>query len=84
MTAIGTPSSDPEHERRRRGPTAVETGQPGISEYGISTRVLELVREPAEPAAEHDADARLERRRLADARDRGVEAHAEPSATRRS
>ena len=56
----------PEHERsgmshRRRRPAS-----PGMSEYGISTRVVELVGEAAEPAAEHDADAGLEVGLLAD------------------
>ena len=47
-------------------PTAVETGQPGISPYGISTRSSKLVGEAAEPAPEHHADARHELRLLAD------------------
>ena len=46
--------------------------------------VVELVGESTETAPEDDADPRLSLRRLPDPRDRGFEAHAEPSATRRS
>ena len=46
--------------------------------------VVELVGESAETAPEDDAHPRLSLRGLPDPRDRGFEAHADPSATRRS
>ena len=67
-------------------PTAVEAGQPGISPYGISTGVGDRVGEPAEPAAEHDADRGPKPGAGRDRVDRGVErlAQADPSAARAS
>ena len=73
----------PEHER----PRVAHRGRDRPardSEYGISDPRVELVGEPAEPAAEHDTDERLELRLLSDPRDGVVEAHADPSATRLS
>ena len=42
-------------------PIAVETGSPGISEYGIRVGVFERLGECAQPAAENDADLWPER-----------------------
>ncbi len=76
----------PEHEH----PCVAERGRDrpaGDLRVGDLDRIDDLVREPAQPAAEHDADARRDVARLTDARDRGVELagiHAEPSATRLS
>ena len=64
-------------DRRRDGPV----GDLGVRNLDA---VLELVREPAEPASEDDADARLDRDLLANEPDGVVQAHVEPSATRRS
>ena len=85
----------PAHDRDRHAAERPEHERPGMSHRSrdgpagnvlvrdLDTRV-ELVREPAEPAAEHDTDERLERRLLSNPRDGLVQAHADPSATRLS
>ena len=79
----GHAAERPEHERpgvshrSRDGPA----GNVLIRELDTC---VELVREPAESAAEHDAHERVERRLLSNPRDSVVDAHAEPSATRLS
>ena len=72
MTAIGTPSTSP-RTSTPACPTAVETGQPGISAVRDLDPILERVGETAETATEHDSDPRLDTRLLPDACDRLVQ-----------
>jgi hypothetical protein len=85
----------PAHDRDRHAGERPEHQRPGVphrSRDGPTGNVLvreldtcvELVREPAESASEDDTHERLEGRLLSDPRDRVVQAHVEPSATRLS
>ncbi len=71
----------PEHEHAR---VSDRGGGRPTRDLGVRhlDAFLDLVGEPAEPAPENHADARLERRRLADPRDRLLEHQVEPSAIR--
>ena len=73
----------PEHQRSRMSHRSRDGPARNVLVRDLDARV-ELVGEPAETAAEHDADERLERRLLSNPRDGLVDAHADPSATRLS
>ena len=82
ITATGTAATVPTTSVPEC-PIAVETGQPGISPYGIVTAILDAIGEAAEARAEDDCDPRRHRDPLPDRVD-GLVDHADPSATRAS
>src|SRR5262249_15115079 len=73
----------PDHEHARM-PDGGRDGPAGDLPIGDLDTILEFLHEATETAAEDESDPRLDRRPLTDGRDRVLDRHAEPSATRLS